>query len=105
MTPFSRTLINFLLFTVSVYGQNFQKEKINNITSNRTASISQDSLGFLWFGTDEGLNKYDGIENRQYKSNIFDEKTISSNRIRDIYIDKNNNVWILNDRGLDLYRN
>jgi Two component regulator propeller. len=104
MTPFFRALINtFFLFTVSIYGQSFQKEKVNNITSNRTASISQDSLGFLWFGTDEGLNKYDGIENKQYKSNIFDEKTLSSNRIRDIYIDKNNNVWILNDRGLDLY--
>ena len=104
MTFFFRSLINaFLLFTVFIYSQNFQKEKISNITSNRTASISQDSLGFLWLGTDEGLNKYDGIENRQYKSNIFDEKTLSSNRIRDIYIDKNNNVWILNDRGLDLY--
>ena len=101
MTFFFRSLINtFLLFTVFIYSQNFQKEKISNITSNRTASISQDSLGFLWLGTDEGLNKYDGIENRQYKSNIFDEKTLSSNRIRDIYIDKNNNVWILNDRGL-----
>ena len=104
MTFFFRSLINaFLLFTVFIYSQNFQKVKISNITSNRTASISQDSLGFLWFGTDEGLNKYDGIENRQYKSNIFDEKTLSSNRIRDIYIDKNNSVWVLNDRGLDLY--
>ena len=55
MTPFFRALINtFLLFTVSIYGQSFQKEKVNNITSNRIASISQDSLGFLWFGTDEG---------------------------------------------------
>ena len=100
---FFRSLINTFFYLLFYIWSKFSKRKINNITSNRTASISQDSLGFLWFGTDEGLNKYDGIENKQYKSNIFDEKTLSSNRIRDIYIDKNNSVWILNDRGLDLY--
>jgi len=104
MTPPFRITINILFLSIILLqGQTFENKNINNITSNRIASISQDSLGFLWFGTDEGLNKYDGIENIQYKSNIFDEKTLSSNRIKYIYTDKNNRVWVVNDRGLDLY--
>ena len=104
MTPPFRITINILFLSIILLqGQTFENKNINNITSNRIASISQDSLGFLWFGTDEGLNKYDGIENKQYKSNIFDEKTLSSNRIKYIYTDKNNRVWVVNDRGLDLY--
>ena len=72
MTPSLLRITTKTLFLSIIFlqGQNFEKKKINNITSNRIASISQDSLGFLWFGTDEGLNKYDGIENKQYKSNI-----------------------------------
>ena len=97
MTPFFRIKINILFLSIILLqGQTFENKNINNITSNRIASISQDSLGFLWFGTDEGLNKYDGIENTQYKSNIFDEKTLSSNRIKHIHTDKNNKVWVVN---------
>jgi len=102
-SPFRITINILFLSIILLQGQTFENKNINNITSNRIASISQDSLGFLWFGTDEGLNKYDGIENIQYKSNIFDEKTLSSNRIKYIYTDKNNRVWVVNDRGLDLY--
>ena len=97
------TVLILLALCGSVFGQDFKKVIINNITSNRIKSIAQDSLGFLWIGTDEGLNRYDGLENQQYKSNIFDEKTLSSNRIKDIYIDNQNRVWVVGDRGVDLY--
>ena len=97
------TVLILLALCGSVFGQDFKKVIINNITSNRIKSIAQDSLGFLWIGTDEGLNRYDGLENQQYKSNVFDEKTLSSNRIKDIYIDNQNRVWVVGDRGVDLY--
>ena len=67
------TVLILLALCGSVFGQDFKKVIINNITSNRIKSIAQDSLGFLWIGTDEGLNRYDGLENQQYKSNVFDE--------------------------------
>ena len=97
------TALIILALCGCVFGQDFKKVIINNITSNRIKSVAQDSLGFLWLGTDEGLNRFDGIENQQYKSNIFDETTLSSNRVRDIYIDSQNRVWVIGDRGVDLY--
>ena len=65
--------------------------------------MARDSLGYMWFGTDEGLNRFDGVRITNYRSNIFDTTTISSNRIWDLFVDNENNVWVLNDRGVDLY--
>ena len=83
--------------------QDFRKTTPPNITSERTLSIARDSIGYLWIGTDEGLNRFDGVQTTNYRSNIFDTTTISSNRIWEIYVDEENNVWILNDRGVDRY--
>ena len=96
----------FLLITIAtgfISGQNFKKTSPPNITSERTLSIACDSTGYLWIGTDEGLNRFDGVKTTNYRSNTFDTTTISSNRIWDIFVDSENNVWVLNDRGVDRY--
>ena len=66
-------------------------------------SATQDSSGFVWIGTDEGLNRYDGHSNTVYRSNIFDEKTISGNRIWIVHTDQENTVWVGTDRGVCFY--
>ena len=68
--------------------QDFRKSTPPNITSERTLSIARDSIGYLWVGTDEGLNRFDGVQTINYRSNIFDTTTISSNRIWEIYVDE-----------------
>ena len=95
----------FLLLSVvtGAIGQNFEKTTPPGITSERILSVARDSLGYMWLGTDEGLHRFDGIRITNYRSNIFDTTTISSNRIWDIFVDNKNNVWVLNDRGVDLY--
>jgi len=95
----------FLLLSVvaGAIGQNFEKTTPPSITSERILSMARDSLGYMWLGTDEGLNRFDGIRITNYRSNIFDTTTISSNRVWNIFVDKKNNVWVLNDRGVDLY--
>ncbi|SVB26136.1 uncharacterized protein METZ01_LOCUS178990, partial [marine metagenome] len=95
----------FLLLSVvaGAIGQNFEKITPPGITSERILSVARDSLGYMWLGTDEGLNRFDGIRITNYRSNIFDTTTISSNRVWDIFVDNKNNVWVLNDRGVDLY--
>jgi hypothetical protein len=47
--------------------------------------IFQDSKGFLWFGTQDGLNKYDGYEFTVYKFDPFDSTSLSENYIWSIY--------------------
>lgn len=54
----------------------------------------QDSRGFLWFGTRDGLNKYDGYKITIYKHNTNDSTTISNNTVNDITEDKDGNLWI-----------
>lgn len=54
----------------------------------------QDSLGFIWIGTQEGLLKYDGYKTKNYKQIPFDSTSLSSNFINDIEGDKIGNLWI-----------
>jgi ligand-binding sensor domain-containing protein len=92
----------FIFFSVA-YSSEFKEVNIESLSSTRILSIAQDSTGFLWIGTDDGLNRYDGFQNKVYRSDVFDEATISGNRIWKIYVDSSNTVWILTDRGICYY--
>ena len=90
-------------FLCLLYSEDFKKLSIENISSNRVLSATQDSSGFVWIGTDEGLNRYDGHSNKVYRSNIFDDKTISGNRVWITYTDQDNTLWVGTDRGVCYY--
>ncbi len=66
-------------------------------------SIHQDQLGFMWFGTRDGLNQYDGYNFKVFKNQLGDSTSISGNIIRDIKEDTQGNVWIANEKGLSKY--
>ena len=93
----------YFLFLSVVYSGEFKEVNIESLSSTRILSIAQDSTGFIWIGTDDGLNRYDGFQNKVYRSDVFDEATISGNRIWKIYVDSSNTVWILTDRGICYY--
>lgn len=65
--------------------------------------ILKSSDGFMWFGTADGLNKYDGYEFVIYKNNQDDSLSISGNKIITAYEDKNGNLWFGTTKGLSLY--
>ena len=90
-------------FLCLLHSEDFKKLPIKNISSNRVLSATQDSSGFVWLGTDEGLNRYDGHSNKVYRSNIFDDKTISGNRVWITHIDRDNTLWVGTDRGVCYY--
>ncbi len=56
--------------------------------------ILQDSQGFLWVGTNDGLYQYDGYTFEGYRHDPNDDNTLSNNHIRDLYEDKEGRIWI-----------
>ena len=98
----AKQLLCFLLLSVA-YTNEFNQVNIDNLSSTRILSIAQDSTGFVWVGTDDGLNRYDGFKNKIYRSDVFDETTISGNRIWKIHVDRTNTTWVLTDKGICYY--
>ena len=95
-----RTLLIFfvLFFSFSaligqehVVFQHFSVE--NGLSQNTVMAIMQDSKGFMWFGTWDGLNKFDGYEFTVYKSHPGDHSNIANNRIDYIHEDKFGYIW------------
>jgi ligand-binding sensor domain-containing protein/signal transduction histidine kinase/DNA-binding response OmpR family regulator len=75
----------------------------NGLSNSSVNCILQDSKGFMWFGTKDGLNKYDGYQMVVYKKDPKNKSSISDNYIRHIYEDKQKNLWIGTSNGLSLF--
>jgi signal transduction histidine kinase/ligand-binding sensor domain-containing protein/DNA-binding response OmpR family regulator len=75
----------------------------DGLSNSAVNTIYMDSKGFVWFGTWDGLNRYDGSEVKVFKPNVFEKGSISNNIIRDIFEDKDKNLWIVTENGLNLY--
>lgn len=66
--------------------------------------ILQDSFGFMWFGTDDGLNRYDGYQFAVYRHDPDDPASLSQGGIQEIYEDRAGALWLrTSSGGLDRY--
>jgi signal transduction histidine kinase/ligand-binding sensor domain-containing protein/DNA-binding response OmpR family regulator len=65
--------------------------------------IKQDSRGFMWIGTRNGLNRYDGYTCLTFRNESKDDNSISNNMINDIAEDKDGNIWLATQTGLNRY--
>ena len=59
----------------------------------------KDKNGFLWLGTEDGLNRYDGYQFVTYRHNADDPRSISSNVISALLEDKKGNIWVGTNGG------
>lgn len=66
-------------------------------------SICRDKMGYLWIGTADGLNKYDGITIKNYKFSISDHNSLNHNNITAIFEDSKGVLWIGTQTGLNKY--
>lgn len=65
--------------------------------------IHQDSRGFLWFGTTDGLNRYDGYQFKVYSYDINKTTGLNSSNIHIIFEDRAQNLWVGTQEGLNKY--
>ena len=66
--------------------------------------IFQDSRGFMWIATRNGLNKYDGYRFITYRYDDKDSTSLSNNNVTDIAEDNNGNMWLATQGGLNMYQ-
>jgi len=97
----------FLLVQInkSLAELHFKNLTVNDGLSQHDAScIIQDSHGFIWIGTYDGLNRFDGYNIKNYNSLIDDHESISGNRIISLFEDSQKRLWIGTDgEGLNYY--
>lgn len=75
----------------------------NGLSQGSINTIAEDALGFLWFGTNDGLNRYDGYTMKVYKNQPGNDRSISSNLISDLVFDHQGRLWIATGNGLNCY--
>lgn len=66
----------------------------DGLSANTVFCMLQDSRGFLWIGTYDGLNRYDGYNFKIYKNVQLDSTSLSENKIRALCEDRDGNIWI-----------
>ena len=93
-----------IFYEVSSQGINFDHLTTQEGLSQNTVNcIFKDSEGFIWIGTNDGLNRYDGYNFKVYRHNYKDTTTLSDNKIYAIIEDDKSNLWIGTRSGLNVY--
>ena len=89
----------------SIYNDlKFRHYTINDGLSHTSITdINQDHKGFIWIATKYGLNRFDGIEFKNYFSNEKSTESISSDYINVLFVNSKNKLWIGTSSGLSLY--
>ncbi|WP_167015888.1 two-component regulator propeller domain-containing protein [Chitinophaga sp. Cy-1792] len=73
----------------------------NGLSQNSVLAITQDKEGFIWFGTQSGLNRYDGNNMKVFNSR--DKKGLSHGYILSLLCDHNNQLWVGTGQGLNKF--
>ncbi|MFQ6609813.1 MAG: two-component regulator propeller domain-containing protein [Fidelibacterota bacterium] len=71
----------------------------NGLSQNSVNCILEDRNGFIWFGTKDGLNRYDGYDFKIYKHISSDKTSISDNFIMSLFEDESGNLWVGTENG------
>jgi len=101
-------LLFLLVATALLFGQEsavrFNHLSVQDgLSSNEVNCIFKDSKGFVWFGTKDGLNKFDGSRFTVYRNDSGNTNSISDNSISSIVEDKNGGLWIGTSDGLNKF--
>ncbi len=109
MTRFSTFLLGSILFLTSSHGQNnsYSVERIgyeDGLSNQVIWSIIQDEKGFIWMGTEDGLNRFDGYSFKTFRHDLRNRNSLSDNFIYTLFEDSDGHIWIgTNSKGLSKF--
>ena len=66
----------------------------DGLSQNKIFEIVQDTLGFIWIGTEDGLNRYDGYNFKVFKNIPGDSTSLSRNLIETLHVTKSGDLWV-----------
>ncbi len=97
----------YLALCIPVYSQNIKFKRFSideGLSAVTVKTIYQDSQDFIWIGTQDGLNRFDGYHVKVFKSNQYSKTSLPSNDINCIFEDKDGLLYIgTNDGGLSVF--
>ena len=105
-TKYGVLLLFLFIVSRSSSSQSFHFNHLDiesGLSQNTINCIFQDRKGYMWFGTQDGINRYDGYEIRILRNDPGDTNSISHSWIWDIFEDSHSNLWIATWRGLTKY--
>lgn len=103
------TVIIALLHAPFVLAQTNHAERLNlrhfnvedGLSQGSINAILQDHKGFIWIGTHDGLNRFDGIEFKVFRNVPEDQRSLGSSWIVSLYEDRSQVLWVKTQKGLD----
>jgi signal transduction histidine kinase/ligand-binding sensor domain-containing protein/DNA-binding response OmpR family regulator len=100
MKSFLKIFLSLIIvfLSLTIYGQNiFRFERMGSedgLSQNTAFSILFDSKGFMWIGTYNGLNRYDGFEFKIYRSSSENGNNFTNNRVIKLWEDRKGFIWL-----------
>jgi len=73
------------------------------LSQSNVTCIDKDDKGFLWIGTQDGVNRFDGYQFKTYKHNPSDTNSLSNNFVNDLVASSKGYIWIATNYGLNRY--
>ncbi len=89
------------IYSQSYYFKHYQVE--NGLSNNTVLCSIQDNRGFMWFGTKDGLSRFDGYNFKIFRNDVDDKRTIGENYVRGLYKDDSGYIYAGTSNGVYRY--
>lgn len=101
----------FILFAacawqMPLFSQKLDFERLSSelgLSQNMVNCLLQDTRGFLWVGTKDGLNRFDGYRFTTFRYDPFDSLSLSGNVVENMLLDSHGRFWVSTDKGINLF--
>lgn len=75
----------------------------DGLSNNSITTIYQDVEGYMWFGTYDGLNRYDGYTFKTFRNEINNQNSLSNNTVYSLEGDSSRHIWVGGNKGASVY--